>query len=271
MFSTLRDRFGIPGVISVIALVFAMFGGAYAASNSSDGGKATASAKAKRGPKGPKGAPGPAGPTGPAGQAGPKGDAGAKGSDGAAGAAGLAGTSVVSSVAPPEPAHCENGGSKFVAGTKTTYACNGANGEDGSPWTLGGTLPAGATETGTYSVISETGKSTAFGAYVFTNISFNVPLTEPLGGDKAIVVGVGQTNPTCTGSAANPTAPSGYLCVYEDTRFTEPGDSPPEEQLSNPEIYQASGAAGASPFGTFIYYQVHDPRSFAIGSWAVTG
>ena len=32
MFSTLRTRFGIPGVISVIALVFAMFGGAYAAS-----------------------------------------------------------------------------------------------------------------------------------------------------------------------------------------------------------------------------------------------
>ena len=48
MFSTLRNRFGIPGVISVIALVFAMFGGAYAASNSSGGGKATASAKAKK-------------------------------------------------------------------------------------------------------------------------------------------------------------------------------------------------------------------------------
>ena len=82
MFSTLRNRFGIPGVISVIALVFAMFGGAYAASNSSGGGKATASAKAKKGPKGPKGATGPAGPAGaagPAGPAGPKGDAGATG------------------------------------------------------------------------------------------------------------------------------------------------------------------------------------------------
>ena len=33
MFSTLRTRFGIPGVISVIALVFAMLGGAYAANN----------------------------------------------------------------------------------------------------------------------------------------------------------------------------------------------------------------------------------------------
>ena len=42
MLSPLRNRFGIPGVISVIALVFAMFGGAYAATNSNDGGKATA-------------------------------------------------------------------------------------------------------------------------------------------------------------------------------------------------------------------------------------
>src|ERR1700704_3299328 len=85
MFSTLRTRFGIPGVISVIALVFAMLGGAYAASNSG-GGKATASAKAKRGPRGPKGATGPAGPTGPAGATGPS---GARGATGAAGFSGF--------------------------------------------------------------------------------------------------------------------------------------------------------------------------------------
>jgi hypothetical protein len=51
MFSTLRTRFGIPGVISVMALVFAMLGGAYAANSPSGGGKATASAKAKKGPR----------------------------------------------------------------------------------------------------------------------------------------------------------------------------------------------------------------------------
>src|SRR3954453_7338957 len=53
MLSPLRNRFGIPGVISVIALVFAMFGGAYAATNGGDGAKATASAK--QGPPGPRG------------------------------------------------------------------------------------------------------------------------------------------------------------------------------------------------------------------------
>ncbi len=55
MFSTLRTRFGIPGVISVIALVFAMFGGAYAASNSSGGGKATASRQGQAGAAGQDG------------------------------------------------------------------------------------------------------------------------------------------------------------------------------------------------------------------------
>src|SRR5260221_553574 len=80
MFSPLSNRFGIPGVISVIALVFAMLGGAYAASSNSGGGKASASAKAKKGPRGPKGATGPAGPAGPPGpasaqrEAGPDGD-----------------------------------------------------------------------------------------------------------------------------------------------------------------------------------------------------
>ncbi|HKB50891.1 MAG TPA: hypothetical protein VKC63_05620, partial [Solirubrobacterales bacterium] len=66
MLSPLRNRFGIPGVISVIALVFAMLGGAYAASDNGSG-KATASAKAKAGPRGPRGKTGPAGPAGPAG------------------------------------------------------------------------------------------------------------------------------------------------------------------------------------------------------------
>jgi len=96
MFSILKNRFGIPGVISVIALAFAMMGGAYAAS-SNGGGSATASAKkkAKRGPTGPKGATGQPGPVGP------QGPAGANGKDGAVGPAGPTGP--VGSVGPAGP------------------------------------------------------------------------------------------------------------------------------------------------------------------------
>jgi Collagen triple helix repeat (20 copies) len=88
MLSPLRNRFGIPGVISVIALVFAMLGGAYAANDSGSGdSKASASAvkKGPRGPRGPKGPAGPAGAQGPAGPQGAKGDTGATGKTGATG------------------------------------------------------------------------------------------------------------------------------------------------------------------------------------------
>lgn len=91
MLSMFRNRFGVPGVISVIALVFAMLGGAYAAS---DGGsnEATTSAKAKKGPRGPRGKPGPPGPPGPVGPIGPVGPKGDPGSPGQPGADGKDGT-----------------------------------------------------------------------------------------------------------------------------------------------------------------------------------
>lgn len=90
MFSMFRNRFGIPGVIAVVALVFAMFGGAYAA-NHPEGGKATASAKAKKGPRGPRGKTGPTGPQGLPGANGKDGAAGAAGPTGPAGATGPTG------------------------------------------------------------------------------------------------------------------------------------------------------------------------------------
>jgi Collagen triple helix repeat (20 copies) len=170
MLSPLRNRFGIPGVISVIALVFAMLGGAYAASNDSGGGKATASAKAKRGPRGPKGATGPAGPTGPTGPAGangkdgasgpqgpagPTGPAGPAGTAGAAGAAGKDGKSVLANEIPSGEATCDKqGGAEYEVedSGEPTLICNG---KEGSPWTAGGTLPPGAVETGTWSASGE--------------------------------------------------------------------------------------------------------------------
>ena len=88
MFSIFRNRFGIPGVISVIALVFAMMGGAVAASN---GGSGNATASAKKGPPGPRGPRGKTGATGPAGAQGAVGPAGPKGDTGSAGAPGKTG------------------------------------------------------------------------------------------------------------------------------------------------------------------------------------
>jgi hypothetical protein len=233
MFSTLRTRFGIPGVISVMALVFAMLGGAYAAQSSNGGGKATASkAKAKRGPRGPKGATGPAGPQGPAGPAGPqgpKGDAGAAGSDGAPG------QSVTGTTIPVGSAECpaKEGGVKYTSASGTNAICNGAKGKEGSPWTAGGVLPKGKTETGTWSYGPVLLPPEAETTTAKIPISFPIPLAEgttvtfnyidlvenPVSG----AIEPGPPTAACPGTTplprADPTtieprAEPGNLCVY---------------------------------------------------------
>ncbi len=216
MFSTLRTRFGIPGVISVIALVFAMLGGAYAANNSGSSGKATASAKAKKGPRGPKGPKGDTGPAGPAGPAGPKGDAGAAGAngkDGAPGAQGNPGTPGAAGTSAKATAFtgsktvgsvtCTEGGLEVTSGNPATAVCNGAKGANGqSGFTE--TLPSGKTETGTWAVGSASGESVSMESF-----SFNIPLaTAP----KIIYNEEETTN--CPGNANEPKAASGTLCVY---------------------------------------------------------
>ena len=262
MFSTLSTRFGIPGVISVMALVFAMFGGAYAASNSSGGGKATASAKAKKGPRGPKGPKGDTGPAGPQGPTGPQGPAGAKGDTGAAGGSGTNGTngqSVTSSAEPPG-GNCTSGGSKFTSSNGTTYACNGATGSKGatgSPWTAGGILPAGATETGFWgseypapfeNAAGGEGKST----YV---ISIPIPLSKS---PEVTFVNEfkGETSGDgCPGLVNDiPTAEPGTFCLYAGG-------------FEAAEIYSLF----IKPSGGLLTVKCLEASCSSLGTWAVTG
>ena len=154
MFSTLRNRFGIPGVISVMALVFAMFGGAYAASNSSAVARPPRAPRPRRGRAARPERPVPPDQRVPRDAAGPKGDAGAPGANGAPGAPGES----VKLSAPG--AACPEGGTKVSAGASSANVCNGEageQGEEGSPWTAGGVLPPEATETGAYVITSEIG------------------------------------------------------------------------------------------------------------------
>jgi hypothetical protein len=271
MFSTLRNRFGIPGVISVIALVFAMFGGAYAASNSSGGGKATASAKAKkgpRGPKGPKGDTGPAGPQGPAGPAGAKGDTGAPGSNGTNGtngAPGAPGTSVTNTALAKGNVNCPEGGAEFKVGAGTpTRACNGVTG-------FTETLPSGKTETGKWTAVGL--YALGGGAVPFAAISYSIPLAAP--SEHVVYLNATQTTNSVTtpvegckfevgNPAAVPVAPAGTLCVF--TRSEEAG-----------EVKDIGAAVGNddSRSGTSLYVELlaFTPEFGAAnldGTWAVT-
>ncbi len=129
----LRSKFGIPGVISVIALVFALFGGAYAATNNG-GGKATASKAGPPGPPGPRGKRGKQGKQGIQGiqgVQGPVGSAGKDGSPGSPGAPGKDGISPVGTAFAGTQKGCNAGGVEFV-GANTTVACNGTNGTNGT-------------------------------------------------------------------------------------------------------------------------------------------
>ena len=268
MFS-LRNRFGIPGVISVIALVFAMFGGAYAASNNG-GGKATASAKAKKGPRGPKGAKGDTGPAGPAGPAGAQGPAGANGKDGSSGANGQSVT-----VTELGPGECNNGegGAAFSVGGEEVEACNGEEGEegepgaDGSPWTLGGTLPEGATETGSWAMGTIAAGAVPEGTLIDVPISFTVPLSAEISEENVHFNPVGYEGTAgadCPGKASAPAAKAGHLCVYSAGVGPEGGEF-------ESSIYKSGEAEGkgASTAGAFLGFVVAS-KANTWGTWAVS-
>jgi collagen triple helix repeat protein len=266
MFAAMKRRMNIPLMISIGALLFAMTGGAWA-TVSSGGGNATASAKkGPPGPRGPRGKPGKVGATGPQGPAGPAGAKGDVGAQGAEGKQGKDGTSVVSS-SEPKGANCKEGGSKFVAGASTTYACNG------SPWTAGGTLPKDATETGAFGPSKETLGPGLIepGETIVDSIGFTIPLVSAP--EFIFVPGTASGYGSATGCAGVvggiPKAASGKFCVYMGTETGFGSATASAFRLED------QSAAGADRSGALL--EVHCPEGggniacTAAGTWAVTG
>jgi hypothetical protein len=243
MFLLLRNRLGIPGFLAIGALVFAMIGGAYAA-NDPGSRKATASAKGKpgpRGPRGPRGKTGPAGPAGPAGPQGPAGPAGAKGDKGDSGANGHTGAT----------------GPAGSAGKTGPTGPTGVTGPPGAPWPAGGTLPKGATETGSWALFGvENGA---------VPVSFAIALAEELGESHVHFLKKEETDEThCTGGTAKqPKANEGELCVY-----TGEGTG---EGVIIPAGSPFTFAKGASHSGAALFFFGVDKEKPLFGTWAVTG
>ncbi len=270
----LKEPFGKAGLIlAVVALVFAMLGGAYAATSSKrhhkrgNAGAALAKKYSKVFSKRFSAAFSKRFATaGPAGPQGPKGDNGGNGSSGAKGATGATG--------PQGP--------------------QGPQGEPGSPWTAGGTLPEEGTLTGAYGV-DETvegleeflGYSTVpNGTENIVPVSFGI-LVEPA--PEFVFVPSNPTNGQPGLDAANgcggvvggvPRANPGKFCVYavsadlfgvgapastvealDPTDSGVPGTSPPTGPgvVSSGALLHLTCDAGESPGCT------------ARGVWAVTG
>jgi hypothetical protein len=252
MFQSTKDRLRpSPAMaVAVVALVFAMVGGAFAASGGSgDGKSASASAKAKKGPRGPRGPKGATGATGPQG---PAGAPGAKGDPGAPGAPGKDGIGVTSTSVPTSSAVCNHqGGSEFQSANGTTTACNGETG-------FTEVLPSEATETGSWGA-----RESAAPGSALLPITFGIPLAEA---PEPVLVDVGETEVDgCPGIVEElPTADPGFLCLYTafSSQVTPEGffKSSPENPF--PE-------EGASKSGALLNI-AHDENWVIFGAWAVT-
>ena len=288
MLSRLREHLGSAGlVVAIVALVAALAGGAIAANGGSDG-KATASAKGKPGPRGKTGKTGPQGPAGPAGPAGPQGPAGAKGDTGAAGSNGAPGADGKSVTGEPIAAGgaCGAGvtGVKYTLNATSTNVCNGKQGaqgeagdqgekgEKGDPWSVGGTLPSGATETGTFFFRGENkeGQTAPFG----WPIPLSVADAAAISPEEDIHVVDADGAGTCTGTSKNPTAPPGELCFYKalgaGTLFT--GAFPVIELAHFNVEAEEFSTPGISPAGGLIYSEesTWSTSSWVQGSFAIT-
>lgn len=144
MLSLIRGRLTYANVAVTAALVFAMAGGALAATGG--GHAATARHKKSRAagyviksikqikPQVLKQLKGNVGPEGKQGSAGPEGKPGAAGKAGTNGTNGVNGLSVVAAAFTGAKGSCAEGGAEFTVGTASpTYACNGAAGGAGTP------------------------------------------------------------------------------------------------------------------------------------------
>jgi hypothetical protein len=238
--------------IAFLALVFAVTGGAFAATGSSSSGshatltatvaKAKAAPKGKAGPRGPagaKGATGATGAAGPAGATGPGGPAGAKGENGAAGAAGAAG----------------------VTGPAGPAGAAGKAGPAGPEGNIGATLPSGTTETGTFFAPATSESETE------TSISFPIQLPSAVAAAYVTLEDVEEAKiPTgCSGSAEKPEAEDGHLCVFEGA------SSRPREGAETVTFFKPGALGiGTGVTGAVLNFATKTTGTQVAGTFAVT-
>jgi hypothetical protein len=320
MLSAIRKQLNPATVMAFVALVFATTGGAFAVTGRNSGGSparasaartgstsamaSRAKAKSKTGlrgsagPRGATGAAGSAGPAGPAGATGPVGGTGPQGSPGNTGekgetgkagepgAAGAKGRSAIVTEEKPGGSNCKEGGSTVEqeGSGKKIPVCNG------SPWTAGGTLPPGKSETGVIAWAGAEGDENK----ARLPISFTIPLAaalpatqvffdsievqskentacEALGEPERVACETKhkEIETACPGKIEERKALPGNLCVYEESSLaTSPYARIP---IRNPEEERGGSVGGAGRSGAFLIIQFAEGTTpFINGVWIVT-
>jgi hypothetical protein len=240
MISRIQSKLGTAGlVVSVVALIAALAGGAFAA-----GGGLTAKqkkqvraiAKCLQG-AGPAGATGPAGPTGPAGNAG---QAGLQGSPGLQGPQGDPGNQGV-----PGPFVTEVPSGESLKGVWST-----AGAGEGAPSLVPISFQFPVSPAPTMVYVKADGAS-----------AFCIKATEPC--TPAIITDAGAIEALCPGSATAPTAEPGYVCIYAE-----------KEENMEPSVPRLiAGWGNPTEYGVSIPLAVAfggGDTGAAKGTWAVT-
>jgi hypothetical protein len=231
-----RRHLTYTNVMVTVAVVFAMSGGAYAASKyvinttKQINPKVLAALKGKPGANGAQGPAGAVGAPGPAGAVGAKGEAGAAGQNGSPGEKGAQG----------EKGAAGSNGFNGTPGAKGAAGPTGPTGATGSPWTDGGTLPVGSSETGQWSFAFR--QATETSQVVSASISFPIPLSSAISqahshfigteegegearfNEKRDETGVQEAleKKECSGNYKEPKAATGNLCVFTQKAFAFP-------------------------------------------------
>ncbi len=152
-------------------------------------------------------------------------------------------------------------GKEGPQGREGTQGREGPQGKEGP---FPSTLPHGDTVTGTWGVTNGNGSGSSGSDWGTSAISFPYRLASA---PTAKFVQKGKTETGCTGTASNPTAESGYLCVYEGIST--------EVNLTAPELCGPVGGCkeGASTVGVEvrIFGVSGTTRWYDWGTWAVTG
>jgi hypothetical protein len=210
MFHRVCRHLDASTLIAVLALVFAVTGGAFAATGAGkgDGGAGAHSlsaraAKSRRGPRGPQGPAGQAGPAGKEGKQGPAGPAGAKGetgATGASGATGAAGAGVTTATFKTEKGGCKEGGVELFSASGTSYVCNGEESTPGQPGIQGiQGIP------GVQGIPGTNGKGVVTGEFEGTHEPTS-PVDNPCkgaGGSSIEVEGSGKPTYACNGKGGS--------------------------------------------------------------------
>lgn len=268
----LKERLSASGpglTVAIIAMIMALAGTAYAATKLNGTQKKEVEKIAKK-YAGKSGTPGATGGQGLQGPTGSKGDTGAKGDQGNPGLPGASGKSP--EVVEEGPEICER--DVGVKSPGVTYEVEGSgekatlcDGAEGSPWTVGGTLPPGATETGTW-VASGNGRQS-------TSLSFPISLDENFNTENIHFKEVGTFDPLCPGKPNIPAAAPGVLCVFYPA--PENGVGPPfVNPPDNPVPDNTVNVVGRG--GGILYWDLGSEPTpgelipgAATGSYAITG